>query len=35
VLIDVAPGGGAIGQIHNFLFPELFASFGLPDRLEA
>jgi RNA polymerase sigma-70 factor (ECF subfamily) len=35
VLIDVAPGGGAIGQVHNFLFPELFARFGLPERLEA
>jgi RNA polymerase sigma-70 factor (ECF subfamily) len=34
VLIDVAPGGGAIGQVHNFLFPELFPAFGLPARLE-
>ena len=34
VLIEVAPGGGAIGAIHNFLFPELFAAFGLPERLE-
>jgi RNA polymerase sigma-70 factor (ECF subfamily) len=35
VLVDVAPGGRAIGQVHNFLFPELFATFGLPERLEA
>lgn len=35
VLIDVAPGGGAIGQVHNFLFPELFPAFGLPTWLEA
>jgi RNA polymerase sigma-70 factor, ECF subfamily len=35
VLIDVAPEGGKIGQIHNFLFPDLFPWFGLPEHLEA
>ena len=35
VLVDVAPGGGAIGQVHNFLFGDLFPAFGLPERLEA
>jgi RNA polymerase sigma-70 factor (ECF subfamily) len=27
--------GGRITTWHNFLYPELFAAFGLPDRLEA
>jgi RNA polymerase sigma-70 factor, ECF subfamily len=26
---------GRIGAVHNFLFPDLFAAFGLPERLEA
>jgi RNA polymerase sigma-70 factor, ECF subfamily len=25
---------GRISAIHNFLYPELFAAFGLPARLE-
>ena len=32
-VIEVA-GGRIVGH-HNFLFPELFAKFGLPDRIEA
>jgi len=27
--------GGRISAIHNFLYPELFAAFGLPPRLES
>ena len=26
--------GGRISGVHNFLYPELFAAFGLPARLE-
>jgi len=26
--------GGRISGLHSFLYPELFAAFGLPDRLE-
>lgn len=26
--------GGRISGLHNFLYPELFAAFGLPPRLE-
>ena len=32
-VIEVA-GGKIVGH-HNFLYPELFAEFGLPDRIEA
>jgi RNA polymerase sigma-70 factor (ECF subfamily) len=27
--------GGRISGLHHFLYPELFAAFGLPDRLDA
>jgi RNA polymerase sigma-70 factor (ECF subfamily) len=30
----VETSGGRISAIHNFLYPELFAAFGLPARLE-
>jgi RNA polymerase sigma-70 factor (ECF subfamily) len=33
VVLEVS--GGRIGGLHHFLFPGLFAEFGLPDRLEA
>ena len=26
--------GGRISGLHNFLYPELFAAFGLPPRIE-
>jgi RNA polymerase sigma-70 factor (ECF subfamily) len=32
-IIDVVDG--AITGHHNFLYPELFATFGLPERIEA
>ena len=32
-VIEVA--GGKIAGHHNFLYPEMFASFGLPSRIEA
>jgi hypothetical protein len=32
-VIEVA-GGKIVGH-HNFVSPELFAEFGLPDRIEA
>ena len=32
-VIDVA--GGRITGHHNFLYPDLFAEFGLPPRIEA
>jgi RNA polymerase sigma-70 factor (ECF subfamily) len=31
----VETSGERISSIHNFLFPELFAAFGLPPRLVA
>jgi RNA polymerase sigma-70 factor (ECF subfamily) len=31
----IETSGERISSIHNFLFPELFAAFGLPDQLEA
>jgi RNA polymerase sigma-70 factor (ECF subfamily) len=30
----IETSGGRISAIHNFLFPELFAAFGLPGRLQ-
>ena len=30
----IETSGGRITAIHNFLYPELFAAFGLPPRLE-
>jgi len=30
----IETSGGRVSSIHNFLFPELFAAFGLPPRLE-
>ena len=30
----IETSGGKVSAIHNFLFPELFAAFGLPARLE-
>jgi RNA polymerase sigma-70 factor, ECF subfamily len=30
----IEASGGKVSAIHNFLFPELFAAFGLPARLE-
>jgi RNA polymerase sigma-70 factor (ECF subfamily) len=33
VLVEMS--GGRIGGLHHFLYPELFAEFGLPARLEA
>jgi RNA polymerase sigma-70 factor (ECF subfamily) len=33
VLLETS--GGSISGLHHFLFPELFAEFGLPARLEA
>jgi RNA polymerase sigma-70 factor (ECF subfamily) len=31
----IETSGGRISAIHNFLYPELFAAFGLPARLES
>jgi RNA polymerase sigma-70 factor (ECF subfamily) len=33
-IIVVEISGGRIGGLHHFLYPELFAEFGLPPRLE-
>jgi len=30
----IETSGGRVTAIHNFLFPEIFAAFGLPPRLE-
>ena len=30
----IETSGGKVSAIHNFLFPELFAAFGLPARLQ-
>ena len=31
----IETSGGQVSAIHNFLFPELFAAFGLPTHLDA
>jgi RNA polymerase sigma-70 factor (ECF subfamily) len=34
-IVVVEMSGGRIGGLHHFLYPELFAEFGLPPRLDA
>jgi RNA polymerase sigma-70 factor, ECF subfamily len=34
-IVVVETSGGRIAGLHHFLYPELFAEFGLPPRLEA
>jgi RNA polymerase sigma-70 factor (ECF subfamily) len=33
-IVVLETSGGRIGGLHHFLYPELFAEFGLPPRLE-
>jgi RNA polymerase sigma-70 factor (ECF subfamily) len=33
-IVVVETSEGRISGLHHFIYPELFAEFGLPDRLE-
>jgi RNA polymerase sigma-70 factor (ECF subfamily) len=33
-IVVMETSGGKISGLHHFIYPELFAAFGLPDRLE-
>ena len=34
-VVVLETSGGKISGLHHFIYPELFAYFGLPERLEA
>ena len=34
-IVVLEMSGGRIAGLHHFLYPELFAQFGLPARLES